>query len=181
MSENMIGTKTRSNLLGLLVFAGLTTAAALAGRASRPGIWYRRLRKPPLQPPPWIFGPVWSFLYATIAYSGYRVWASQPSAARTRALVLWTAQLGLNASWSPVFFLAHKPKAALGIVSAMIPTIAAYATCAGRVDGWAGGLVIPYLGWTSFATYLNAGIVQRNKWLFAQRNATVVLGNSVLS
>ncbi len=31
--------------------------------------WYRRLRKPPWQPPGFVFGPVWTVIYAPIAAS----------------------------------------------------------------------------------------------------------------
>jgi benzodiazapine receptor len=158
--------KARSSWLGALLFAGVTFAAAALGtRASQPGLWYRALRKPPLNPPSWVFGPVWTLLYGAIAYSGYRVWKAEDSPERTRALVLWSAQLALNAAWSPLFFGAHAPRSSLAVVSALVPTIGAYASSARQVDTKAGMLVLPYLAWSSFATYLNAGIVRENRGL----------------
>jgi tryptophan-rich sensory protein len=158
--------KPRRNWLGALFFAGVTfAAAAVSTRASRPGLWYRLLRKPPLNPPDWVFGPVWTLLYGAIAYSGYRVWRSADSPARTRALGLWSAQLALNTAWSPLFFAAHAPRASLAVLSLLVPAIGAYASSARQVDTRAGLVVLPYLAWSSFATYLNTGIVVENRRL----------------
>jgi translocator protein len=97
-----------------------------------------------------------------MAYSAWRVWRSPASPARSRALGLWAAQLGLNASWSPTFFATKSPRASLAIVSALWPTVAAYLRAAWQVDRLAAAVMLPYLGWTSFATYLNAQIVNKN-------------------
>ncbi|MES1204624.1 MAG: TspO/MBR family protein, partial [Pseudomonadota bacterium] len=146
----------------LLFSAAVAGTAALGGRVSRPGLWYRMLRKPPGNPPPVVFGPVWTALYAAMTASAYRVWRAPDSPERTRALRLWGLQLALNAAWSPAFFGAHRPRVSLAIVSAMVPSIAAYMAVARKVDRGASALMAPYLAWTSFATYLNAQIVRRN-------------------
>ena len=156
----------RSRLLALAAFAGTTAAAAaIGGAATGPALrsfWYRRLNKPRWQPPSGAFGPVWTGLYATIALSGWRVWIAPPSRARTRALALWGTQLGLNAAWSWLFFGARSPRAALVELGALVPSIALYAREARRVAPSAAWLVAPYLGWTTFATALNASIAAKN-------------------
>jgi tryptophan-rich sensory protein len=139
-------------------------AAALGGRSSRPGPWYRSLRKSKATPPDGVFGPVWGALYAAMAFSAWRVWRRPRSPERNRALALWAAQLGLNASWSPAFFAKRNPRAALAIVAALVPTLAAYVRAAWRVDRLAAAVLVPYLGWTSFATYLNAQVVKKNRF-----------------
>lgn len=152
-----------SRLAAATVIGCATLAAAAAGAAvSRPGKWYRELRKPAGTPPPGVFGPVWTALYAAMAYSAWRVWRRAPSPGRRQALTLWGAQLGLNAAWSPVFFGAHAPRAALGVIAALLPTLGAYTLSARKVDRWAGRLIWPYLGWTGYATYLNSGIARKN-------------------
>ena len=85
------GTAARPHQWAALAgFAAITTATAVGGALvgpSRPSTmtWYRSLRKPPFQPPASVFGPVWTGLYATIAYSGWRVWRTPSSRERTRA------------------------------------------------------------------------------------------------
>lgn len=145
-------------------FAGLTAGAGALGLQSRAVVrspWWAMLRKPRWQPPRGAFGPVWTALYAMVATSGYRVWRTR-SPARRRALALWGAQLALNAAWTPLFFGARRPRAALVDVALLVPAIAAYAWTARRADRRAAWLVVPYLAWTSFALALNAAIVRRN-------------------
>jgi len=152
-----------SRVAAAAIFGGLVLgASALGAGASKPKVWYRTLFKSKANPPSQVFGPVWAVLYSAIALSGYRVWSQPPSPARSRALGLWAAQLALNASWSPLFFGAHKPKASAAVAGAMVPTIAAYSLTARKVDRPAAALMLPYLGWSAFAAYLNAQIVRKN-------------------
>jgi len=146
-----------------LFFGGVTGLAAKLGATStRPGLWYRLLRKSRARPPRGVFAPVWTALYAAMAYSAWRVWRAPDSPERSRALRLWGVQLGLNAAWSPAFFKAQSPKAALGIVVALLPTLARYIRCAAKVDRLAARIMLPYLAWSGFASYLNGSIVSKN-------------------
>ncbi len=164
MENHLVQSKGKS-IMAAAGFAAATLAAgALGGRSSRPGLWYRSLRKSKATPPDRVFGPVWTTLYAAMAYSAWRIWRSPASSARTRALALWAAQLGLNASWSPTFFAAKSPRASLGIVTALLPTLASYMRAAWQVDRLAAAIMLPYLGWTGFATYLNAQIANMNRF-----------------
>lgn len=157
-------TRARSGLL----FTALTYGAAalgtltMRGRGAPDRAWYRFLRKPPAQPPAAVFGPVWTVLYATIAYAGYRLWKAPKSPERTRALTLWGTQLALNAAWTPLFFGARMPRAALADLVVLDVAAAATAVAAAKVDRTASLIVTPYLGWLGFATYLNAGVVLEN-------------------
>lgn len=167
--------KRSSKLLAALVFGGLTYAAAALGRPlSKKKLWYRTLRKSEANPPPWVFGAVWSVLYPTIAYSGYRTWTKPASPARTHALRLWGLQMALNASWTPLFFGAHKPRASLAVAGALVPTVAGYALRARKVDKLAAGLMLPYLGWSAFAAYLNTEIVRKNADLVSEKAAELM-------
>ena len=153
-----------SSWLALLGFGGACAAAALVGAAvTRRNLgWYRTLKKPPFQPSERVFGPVWSALYALMSASAWRVWKSPDSPARSRALGLWGGQLVANAAWSPLFFGAHRPRAALADLGLLTGTAAAYAREAGVVDRAAGWMMAPYLVWCGFAGLLNEEIVRRN-------------------
>jgi tryptophan-rich sensory protein len=152
-------------LLALLGFAAVTTlAAALGARTTARGKlpWYRLIRKSHLNPPDWVFGPVWTTLFALTAYSGFRIWRAPPSPARSRALTLWTAQLALNANWSRLFFGQHRPTAAFVDLGALLASLGGYVQQAKRVDKPAAYLMAPYLGWVSFAGYLNEEVIRKN-------------------
>jgi benzodiazapine receptor len=151
--------------LWLALFAGATVLAAGLGagvtRRGR-GRWYRALSKPPGQPPPQVFGPVWTLLYGLMSVSAYRVFRATPSAERSRALRLWWGQLTLNSAWSPLFFGAHRPRLALADLGALTAGVAKYTGTAAKVDKPAAWLMAPYLGWLGYAGWLNAGIIRRN-------------------
>lgn len=152
--------------VALGVFSALTAgAAALGARVTNRGtqLWYRRLRKPPFQPPKLVFRTVWPVLYGLIALSGWRVWNQPAGPARSRALNLWALQLGLNAAWSWLFFGRRRLKTALADNLALGTSIAAYIAAARKVDGTAAALVAPYLGWVCFANLLNEELVRRNR------------------
>jgi benzodiazapine receptor len=151
-----------------LVAFGTTVAAAgwLASRFSprdrRTQIWYDRLRMPPYQPPQVVFPLVWTPLYALIAISGWRIWESPPSAARSRALRLWAMQLALNVEWTHLFFGRHRPAAALADIVALESLLVGYIVTAREVDVAAARCFYPYAAWVAFATLLNADIALRN-------------------
>jgi translocator protein len=152
------------SLVALGLFGALTAGAALLGaRASNSRqLWYRRLRKPSFQPPSWVFGPVWTALYALMSLSAWRVWNRPGGPRRSWALALWGTQLGFNALWSPLFFRHHRQRTALADIGALGVSLAAYTTVAGQVDRGAAWMMVPYLGWVGFASVLNEEIVRLN-------------------
>ena len=152
-------------LLALLGFAGVSALTAFVGtratiRGKEP--WYSLIRKSSLNPPDWVFGPVWTALFALSAYSGFRVWRAEPSPQRSRALKLWTAQLTLNANWSRLFFGQHRPQAAFVDLGALLASVAGYMQQAKQVDEPAALLMAPYLAWVSFAGFLNEEVIRKN-------------------
>ena len=140
-------------------FIGLSFAAAAVGSAFEPGDWYAGLRKPPWNPPNWVFGPVWSVLYICMGIAVARV------RARERALlpmVLWLSQLALNATWSWLFFGLHRLDLAFYEIQVLWIAIALTAISFRRVDGRSAALLVPYLIWVSFASWLNWSLWRLN-------------------
>lgn len=146
-------------MYALAGFAAAVVAAALVGARFRPDGWYDDLRKPSWQPPKWLFAPVWTLLYVAIAIAGWRLWA----AGSGLGVVLWAAQLGLNAIWSPLFFGARRIDLALADVVALWGAVLATVLVAAQVDGVATVLLVPYLAWVSFAAALNAAVWGLNR------------------
>jgi tryptophan-rich sensory protein len=120
------------------------------------------LRKPSWTPPARAFGPVWTVLYAQMAYSAHQV-AQSSDTQRRRALALWWLQLGLNAAWTPVFFGARRTGGGAIVICALLPAAAATAVASARIDRRAGLLFAPYLAWSTYAAALNFEIWRRNR------------------
>ena len=149
------------DLRALAIFVALVALAAVFGAQFEPGPWYEGLRKPPLNPPNWIFGPVWSVLYLTIAVSGWLVWQARPVSATP--LALWGTQLLVNAAWSLLFFGLHLPGLALVDILVLLALLIASTVSFFRVRPLAGLLFLPYGLWVGFAAYLNAGLWHLNR------------------
>lgn len=49
---------------------------------------YLDLRQPPLRPPPWVFGPVWTMLYGAMGYAAYRAWTTGMNSFDAKTVVL---------------------------------------------------------------------------------------------
>ncbi|GII79200.1 tryptophan-rich sensory protein [Sphaerisporangium rufum] len=148
-----------------LVKTSLATAVtAVAGSlATDPkSRWYRRLDKPSWQPPPPAYGAVWTPLYVLIAYAGARALSRAGEAERPALARALGVNLALNAAWTPLFFKLRRPRAALAELVALNVSNAALTRRTLRADRTAGLLLLPYAGWTLFATALNAAIVRRN-------------------
>jgi translocator protein len=124
--------------------------------------YYARLEKPSWAPPGWLFGPVWTVLYALMGIAAWLVAGRAGSASRT-PLVLWGAQLALNATWTPVFFGLRAPGLALVNIILLWLALVATVTAFFSRRPVAGVLLIPYLIWVSFATALNFAIWRRNR------------------
>jgi len=132
---------------------------ATAGSVST---WYPTLAKPSFNPPNWVFAPVWSTLYLMIALAGWRAWRRSGGAERRLALTAYGVQLGLNLSWSFVFFGAQLIGPALAVIVALLAAILVNARLFWRIDRAAGALLVPYAAWVAFATLLNAALWRLN-------------------
>jgi translocator protein len=138
--------------------------AGLGGRLTATEIpgWYRTLVRPAIAPPNWIFGPVWTTLYALMAIAAWRVWLAAPSPMRTWGLALFVLQLGLNFGWSWIFFRQHAIGAALAEVLLLWVAIGTTTLVFTRVAPDSAWLMAPYWAWVSFATLLNAAFWRLN-------------------
>jgi len=154
--------------LALLAFLVLCFGVAgVAGWITRPEIggWYAGIRKPAWNPPSWVFGPVWTALYAMMAVAGWLVWQAEPGPQRTRVLWLFAIQLALNFAWSPLFFNLHRTGLAAIEIMFLWAAIGAFTVMAWDASRTASLLFIPYWAWVSFAAVLNITIWRLNRGL----------------
>ena len=149
-------------LLGWLLVAFAT--AAVGGVASvDAGSFYAQLNKPSWAPPAWVFGPVWSALYALMGVSAWLVWRSPRS--KGLALGLFGAQLLANALWSWLFFAWHRGALATAEVLVLLALIVTTVVAFWRSSRLAALLLAPYLLWVSFASVLTWVVWRSNPGL----------------
>ncbi len=147
-------------IAALGIFIAVTYLAAIVGTLFSPDGWYATLRKPSWTPPGWLFGPVWTALYTTMATAAWLVW--QRVGLAHVALKLYAAQLVVNILWSPLFFGLKRPDWAFIDVCILWGLVVLTTGAFWRISKLAGVLFVPYLAWVSFAGVLNFTIM----WLW---------------
>ena len=130
---------------------GIVTASSIDS-------WYSTLNKPPGTPPNWLFGPVWTTLYLLIGIAFALIWHQhQAQLGKTRLTLFFALQLILNLAWTPVFFGARQITAALVVIILLWISILFTIRELAKFSKTAALLLVPYLLWVSYASYLNAG------------------------
>lgn len=127
------------------------------------GAVYKTLEQPPLSPPGWLFPVVWIILYALMGIAAALVfYADADQKEKQSALILYAAQLFVNFLWSIIFFRAEWFWAAAVVILLLdllvFLTILRFRSIS-RPAAW---LMVPYLLWILFATYLNIGVALLN-------------------
>ena len=133
-------------------------AGAVGSVFTSPAIsgWYAQLARPALSPPNWVFGPVWTTLFLMMGVAAFLVWRRGLAARAVRvALGVFVAQLVLNVLWSALFFGLRRPDLALAEIAVLWLAIAATILVFRPLSRLAACLLVPYLAWVSFASYLN--------------------------
>jgi tryptophan-rich sensory protein len=160
----------RGSWLWLGLFALAVIAVAISGSlASTSNVdgWYADAAKPPWTPPNWLFGPVWTLLYAGMAISGWLVWRSHAPRRRLGLTLFWV-QLALNAAWTPLFFAAYPiwgtPALWVGaaVILALDVVVVACVIVFWRIHLFAGVVMLAYLAWLLYASSLNIGLAVLN-------------------
>jgi tryptophan-rich sensory protein len=119
--------------------------------------WYGTLERPAIAPPNWVFGPVWTTLFALMGVAAWLVWRraeTDPRAVRLAAAV-FAVHFAFNLGWSAVFFGLREIGWGLLVIACLWGLIIATMWSFNRVDRRAAALLVPYLLWVSFATFLN--------------------------
>ncbi len=148
-----------NNFLKLVIAIGVSQLAGVIGSfftVSAIDGWYGGIVKPALNPPNWVFGPVWTTLFTLMGIAGFLVWKRGLERREVKiALGIFSTQLVLNTLWSIIFFnFRNFGGAFVEIVIlwlAIFLTIIAFSKVS-KLSAW---LLAPYIVWVSFAGYLN--------------------------
>ena len=147
-------------LVPLIILLGVLSSQ-LSG-AGPNSAWFSALEMPATYPPSWLFGVVWTVLYALMGFALATIAAAKGARGRGVAVLAFAIQLALNLAWSPMFFASHRITGALILLGlldlAVIVTIALF----WRIRRSAALLLMPYLDWILFATLLTWQILELN-------------------
>ena len=149
----------------LLTVPAIVLLGFLSGRLANSGYgnrWFDALEKPALMPPGWLFGVAWTILYILMGLALAIVLHARGAKGRGPAIVLFLVQLVMNLAWSPLFFRAHQVGSALMLILALIVVVAITIWLFARIRRVAGLLLLPYLAWLAFASFLNYEIGRLN-------------------
>jgi len=123
---------------------------------------YTSLIKPPLSPPGWLFGVIWPVLYLLMSIAAYIIYQTPQTLDRKKATTFYWIQLFVNFLWPIVFFRFEWYWIAVVIIILLDILVSITTLWFYKINKSAGYLMIPYLIWILFATYLNIGIAVLN-------------------
>jgi tryptophan-rich sensory protein len=149
-------------ILGFAFWVGFSYSAGLIELLFTPDEWALTLKMPGITPPGWIFTPLWAVLYFMMGAAAWLVWKQGGFRGNRLPLAAFIVQLILNGLWTVIYFGAHNLTLALGemivLDAAVVVTLALFWKSSRR----AAVLLVPYLGWLLFTTYLIFRIWQLN-------------------
>ena len=153
----------KNKFLSFILFFIITFSASFIGgliTISFKDPWYSQLVKSNLNPPDWIFAPVWTALYLMMTLAIWFFWHSKNRNLST--VYLYFIHILFNTTWSIVFFGLHQILLALIVLIVLILMIIILIMRFKRVNILSFYLMIPYLLWCCFALFLNFNILVLN-------------------
>jgi tryptophan-rich sensory protein len=155
------------HLRALLLLVVITAAAASIGAVASITApdFYRQLVRPAWAPPPTVFGPVWTVLYALMAAGAWLVVRGAGWPGARPAIALYVVQLAFNSLWTWIFFRWRMGGAAFAEILVLWVLVACTIRVFWTVRPLAGALLVPYLAWVTFATALTWAVWRRNPTL----------------
>jgi translocator protein len=154
----------KNKFLKLIMALVLTLGTGFIGSLftnSQINSWYKTINKPTLVPPDYVFPIVWTTLFILMGISFYLILINNTKN-KTTEINIFIVQLIINILWSVYFFTLHKPLIAFFVIIALWLLILANIIIFYKKSRLSAYLLIPYIVWVSFATYLNYAIVILN-------------------
>ena len=124
---------------------------------------FNSVKKPPLSPPGILFPIVWSILYIMMGISNYLVVICNKTdenivKLRKKCIIIYIIQLIFNFFWSIIFFRCSQYGFALVWLLMLLILVVVLMINSKKISKTSAYLLIPYIVWMIFATYLNAGV-----------------------
>ena len=149
----------KNKFLSFLIFGFVTFSASFIGSiatitSKEP--WYSSLNKSGLNPPDWVFAPVWTTLYLFMTIAIWSAWHKNYK--DLNIIYIYLMHLFFNTTWSIVFFGLHQILLALIVLMILIIFIIVLIIKFKRVNYVSAYLMIPYLLWSCYALFLNLNL-----------------------
>jgi len=155
---------TKPWLLPVIIAAlAALVVAGVGGTMTDTTGWYQTIRQPSWNPPPAVFGLIWTVIFTLIASAGVTAWRAAPDRVASDTLIgLFALNGALNVSWTVLFFQLHRPDWAMIELVALWISIAVLIGVCARYSRTAALLLAPYLVWVTIAAVLNWQVIQLN-------------------
>ena len=150
--------KSLKNYFSLIIWTSLVVSVGfIIGYLTKPSIstWYNQLNKSILTPPDYVFPIAWSILYTFIGICGWLIWSNRSFQRLKLIKSAYMTQLLLNWSWPPLFFRYHFTDISMVVLILMNIFVASIIYLSYNKIKLVSWLMIPYLAWILFASYLN--------------------------
>ena len=149
----------KNKFLSFLIFGFVTFSASFIGSiatitSKEP--WYSSLNKSGLNPPDWVFAPVWTTLYLFMTIAIWSAWHKNYK--DLNIIYIYLMHLLFNTTWSIVFFVFHNIFAALINLIIIIGFIIILMIKYKKISNLSFILMIPYLLWCIYALTLNTSL-----------------------
>ena len=167
-TKSRIFTKLRTDLKTVITLVSAIGISLLAGGVGSAftikniPTWYAGLNKPFFSPPNWLFAPVWTTLYIMMGISLFLITQRQKPLI-SKPVKIYLLHLIVNSLWSIVFFGMRSPGLAYIVIVILWYMIFRLIGIFSKIDKRASYLLIPYLAWVSFASFLNLSVWYLNK------------------
>ncbi len=153
----------KNKFLSFLIFGFVTFSASFIGSiatitSKEP--WYSTLNKSGLNPPDWVFAPVWTTLYLFMTIAIWSAWHKNYK--DLNIIYIYLMHLFFNTTWSIVFFVFHNIFAALINLIIIIGFIIILMIKYKKISNLSFILMIPYLLWCIYALTLNTSLYLLN-------------------
>ncbi len=162
LEMNTVFMRINAKLIWAIVTCELVGLAGTPFTIAGIHTWYSGLHKPMLNPPSWVFGPVWTVLYLLMGISLFLVWNKKTSGSikitQLLGIQMFILQLCLNFFWSLIFFTWHQSFFALWELAVLWMTIMVCIIVFFKISKASAYILIPYLLWVTFAGYLNYNV-----------------------
>ncbi len=124
--------------------------------------WYEGLNRSSLNPPRWVFGPVWSLLYVLLGVSLFIIVKHRDNPYFYIAIVLFIVQMALNILWSYLFFAQQNIALAFVEMLILLIVFLAMLFVFSKFSAVAVLIQIPHVAWLCFASYLTFYMLRNN-------------------